>query len=158
MRRRRRGRGQALVEFAIVFPIMALVTLGLLDLGRAIFTYNTLSQAARQAVRTAIVNQQTSVVRTQAINSGATLGLVTSNVDVCFKTSSSGQTNCSSPATDNCPRRARDIGCLAIVRTHVNYAPMTPVISIFWSSITLSSTSIEPIEYVCPVSPATTCT
>jgi len=158
MRRRRRSRGQALVEFAIVFPIIALVTLGLLDLGRAIYTYNTLAQSARQAVRVAIVNQQTSVVRTQAINSGATLGLTTSNVDVCFKTSSSGQTSCASIGTDNCPRRARDIGCLAIVRTHVNYAPMTPIISIFWSSIPLSSTSIEPIEYVCPVSPATVCT
>jgi Flp pilus assembly protein TadG len=157
-RSRRRTRGQALVEFAIVFPIIALVTLGLLDLGRAIYTYNTLAQSARQAVRVAIVNQQSSKVRTQAINSGATLGLTTANVDVCFKTSSSAQTDCSSIGTDNCPRRARDIGCLAIVRTHMSYAPMTPVISVFWSSITLSSTSIEPVEYVCPVSPATTCT
>jgi Flp pilus assembly protein TadG len=157
-RARRRSRGQALVEFAIVFPIIALITLGLLDLGRAIYTYNTLAQSARQAARIAIVNQETSVVKAQAISSGATLGLSDGNVDVCFKTSSSSQTSCASASTDNCPLTSRDIGCLAIVRTHINYAPMTPVISIFWSSISLSSTSIEAVEFVCPESPATTCT
>lgn len=154
----KRHRGQALVEFAIVLPIMALIVFGLLDLGRAIYTYNTLAQSARQAARVAIVNQQTSVVKGQAISSGATLGLTDSNVDVCFKTSSSSQTSCSSSTTDNCPLTSRDIGCLAIVRTHISYAPMTPFISLIWSSISLGSTSIEPVEYVCPESPATTCT
>jgi len=153
---RRRQRGQGLVEFAIVLPVIVLVVLGLLDLGRAIYTYNTLAQAARQAARTAIVNQTTSAVQDQAIASGATLGLSTANVDVCFKTSSSTQSDCSS-STDDCPQSSRVIGCMAIVRAHVSYAPMTPVIALILSSINLSSTSSEPIEYVCPEGRATSC-
>ena len=45
----RRSRGQTLVEFAMIMPIILVVILGLLDLGRAVFSYNTLSQAARRA-------------------------------------------------------------------------------------------------------------
>ena len=156
LRSRRSGRGQALVEFAIVLPVIVVIILALLDLGRAIYSYNTLAQASRQAARTAIVNQVTSDVQNQAIASGATLGLAASNVDVCFKTATSTQTDCSS-TTNNCAQATRTIGCLAIVRTHIAYAPMTPVVSILFSTINLSSTSIEPIEYVCPEGTATTC-
>ena len=155
--RRRQQRGQALVEFAIIMPVLVLAVLGLLDLGRGIYTYNTLAQSARQASRTAIVNQVEATVKAAAISTGATLGLTSTNVDVCFKTATSSQTSCSS-GSDNCTSSVRSIGCLAIVRTHVSYAPMTPVIALLFSTINLSSTSIEPIEYVCPEDGATTCT
>ncbi len=69
----------------MIMPIILVVVLGLLDLGRAVFSYNTLSQAARSGNRVAIVDQDISRVRTRAIQSAATLGLSTSNVDVCFK-------------------------------------------------------------------------
>lgn len=150
-------RGQALVEFAVILPIIVLVVLGLLDLGRGIFAVNTLAQAARQANRTAIVDQDVSRVKAVAIASAPTLGLSTGNVDVCFKQPTTAQTGCSSPAIDDCPQSTRDIGCLAIVRAHLNYTPLTPVISLFWSSLQLSSTSIGPIEYVCPYGTQTTC-
>jgi len=55
--RRRRDRGQALVEFAFVFPVIVLLAFGFIDVGRAVFSYNTLTNAARQAARTAAVNQ-----------------------------------------------------------------------------------------------------
>lgn len=152
-----RGRGQALVEFAIVMPIIVLAVLGLVDLGRAVYSYNTLAQSARQAARTAIVNQNLTNVRNQAIASAPTLGLTAANVDVCFKTATSTQADCSNPATDNCPQSARVLGCLALVRTHMSYEPMTPVISMIWSSIPLSSTSVGTIEYVCPEGTATAC-
>ena len=154
--RPKRNRGQALVEFAVVFPILAVIFLGLIDMGRAIFTYNTLAESARQAARLAIVDQTVSDVQGQAMASGATLGLAASNVDVCFKTATTSQQDCSS-STNNCPVLTREIGCLAIVRTHVAYAPMTPVIAIFWNSISLSSTSVASIENVCPAGSVTTC-
>jgi Flp pilus assembly protein TadG len=153
---RRDTRGQTLVEFAIVLPIMLLVLMGLVDLGRAVYSYNTLAQAARSASRTAIVNQNVTNVQNSAIAAAPTLGLTATNVDVCFKTSQSAQTNCAS-TTDNCPQSTRVIGCLAIVRASVSYAPMTPVISTIWSSITLSSTSISSVEYVCPEGTGTAC-
>lgn len=156
MMARRRSRGQALVEFAIVIPIIVFAMLGLLDLGRAIFAYNTLAQSARQAVRMAMVDQTTSVVKQVAIEYAPTLGLTTGNVDVCFKSSSSTETTCSS-STDDCPAATRVIGCLAIVQVSTTYVPMTPVVSTLWSSIALSSISIQPIEYVCPYDTHTTC-
>jgi Flp pilus assembly protein TadG len=155
-RGRKRTRGQGLVEFAIVLPVIVLVVMGLMDLGRGIYTYNTLSQSSRQAARTAIVNQVTTTIKAQAIASGATLGLTTSDVDVCFKTENTTKKDCST-TTDNCPQTSRVIGCLAIVKTHVSYAPFTPVVALLFSTINLSSTSVEPIEYVCPTGTATTC-
>ncbi len=152
-----RGRGQALVEFALVLPIIVLLVLGLLDLGRAVFSYNTLSQAARQATRTAMVDQDVDRVKAVAVATAVTLGLNSSNVSVCYKTSETTQRNCNSPATDNCPSPSRVIGCLAIVTTSLSYVPMTPVISVFWSRIALTSTSVEPIEYVCPYGTKVTC-
>jgi Flp pilus assembly protein TadG len=153
----RRTRGQALVEFALVLPVIVLVLLGVLDLGRAVFSYNTLSQAARQATRAAMVDQDVDRVKGVAIASAVTLGLQASNVQVCFKTSETTQRDCSSPTTDNCPPASRVIGCLAIVTASVSYVPMTPVISNLWSSISLTSTSVESIEYVCPYETKVTC-
>ena len=153
---RQRARGQGLVEFAIVFPIIAMVVLGLVDLSRAVYSYNTLAQAARQASRMAIVNQEVADIRAQAISAAATLGLTTSNVDVCFKTALSSQTSCASTA-DNCPQSTRVLGCLAIVRTNLTYRPMTPVISMIWSTIPLTSTSVGSIEYVCPSGTLSSC-
>ena len=156
-RARARSRGQSLVEFAVILPVITMVVLGLFDLGRAVFTYNTLSQAARQANRTAIVDQNTDRVKAMAVAAAPTIGLSPSNVSVCFKTPSSTQTNCASPATDNCTSSNRVIGCLAIVTASMTYVPMTPVISLLMPSISLSSTSIGPIDYVCPSGTSTTC-
>lgn len=53
---RNRGRsGQALVEFALVFPIFFLILMGLIDGGRLVYTDSTLSQAAREAARVGAV-------------------------------------------------------------------------------------------------------
>ena len=45
---RRDERGQALVEFALVLPIFILLLVAIFDLGRAVFAYNTLTNAARE--------------------------------------------------------------------------------------------------------------
>jgi hypothetical protein len=52
---RRRSRGQALVEFALAFPIFMLILMGIIDGGRLVYTDSTLSQAAREAARTGAV-------------------------------------------------------------------------------------------------------
>ena len=49
--RRRRSRGQALTEFALVLPIFALLLFGIIDVARLAFTMNTLNNAAREAAR-----------------------------------------------------------------------------------------------------------
>ena len=55
MRRMRRGQGsQAMTEFALVAPVLLLLTFGILDFGRALFFYAAAGDAAREGARVAV--------------------------------------------------------------------------------------------------------
>ena len=56
MKTRKSSRGQAIVEFALVFPVFVLLLVGIFDFGRAIWVNDTLSTAAREAGRYAVVH------------------------------------------------------------------------------------------------------
>lgn len=45
------SKGQAIVEFAIVLPLLLIVLIGLLEVGRYIFIYSAATNASRNAVR-----------------------------------------------------------------------------------------------------------
>jgi len=47
-------RSQAIVEFAIIAPILLLLLFGVVDFGRVIYIYTTLNQAVNEGARTAI--------------------------------------------------------------------------------------------------------
>ncbi|MCX7825359.1 MAG: pilus assembly protein [Verrucomicrobiae bacterium] len=49
-------RGQALVEFAIGLTVLLLLVFGVVDLGRAVFAYNSIAHCAREGTRYAIVH------------------------------------------------------------------------------------------------------
>ena len=53
---RRNSRGQALAEFAIVFPLLMLLFLAVIEFGRFVLTYEALSNAVREGTRWAIVH------------------------------------------------------------------------------------------------------
>lgn len=53
---RRRRRGQELVEYALILPIFLLVTLTILDLGRATYYASALHNAAREGARYGVIN------------------------------------------------------------------------------------------------------
>ncbi len=55
-RRHGRERGQALVDFALAIPITLLAVLAVFDFGRALYTYDLVSSAARIGSRYAIVH------------------------------------------------------------------------------------------------------
>jgi TadE-like protein len=59
-RRRARGAGQSLVEFALVLPLFLAILIGMVDIGRAIWANNVIANAAREAARYAIVHGGTS--------------------------------------------------------------------------------------------------
>lgn len=48
---KKRQRGVAIMEFAIVLPLMLAICFAITEFGRAIYTYNTLTKSARSAVR-----------------------------------------------------------------------------------------------------------
>jgi hypothetical protein len=56
MKMREKPRGQAMVEFALVFPVFVLLLVGIFDFGRVIWVNDTLSTAAREAGRYAVVH------------------------------------------------------------------------------------------------------
>jgi Flp pilus assembly protein TadG len=81
-----RARGQALVEFALIVPVFAVILFALLDFGRVIYTQNTVEQAAREASRVGTLEAvdaawKYSLIRNAAINSAAGLGLTNANVN-----------------------------------------------------------------------------
>lgn len=53
-------RGQSLVEFALVMPVLVIVLVGLFDLGRAVMLSETLNSAVREGTRSAMVRGTTS--------------------------------------------------------------------------------------------------
>lgn len=56
LRRRCRDRGQALVELALILPILLLLVAGAIDLGRAFYTQVTITNAAREGALEAALN------------------------------------------------------------------------------------------------------
>jgi Flp pilus assembly protein TadG len=53
---KRRGRGQGLVEFALVLPLFLFLVFGTIDLGRGVWAADAASHAASEAARFAIVH------------------------------------------------------------------------------------------------------
>jgi Flp pilus assembly protein TadG len=47
-------RSQALIEFALISPVLLLLLFGIVDIGRAVFYYDTIGHAAREGARTAV--------------------------------------------------------------------------------------------------------
>jgi Flp pilus assembly protein TadG len=74
-------KGQSLVEIALTMPILILVLVGILDLGRAYFTFIALSDAAAEgAAYAAIHPTDTTQIVARAVDSST--GLVTFEPDM----------------------------------------------------------------------------
>ena len=56
MFRRDSSRGQSMVEFALILPVLVLLLVGFFDLGRVVLANDALTHAAREAARLAIVH------------------------------------------------------------------------------------------------------
>ena len=52
-----RQRGDGLVEFAVVLPVLLLIVIAIFDLGRAIYAYSIVANSAREGARYAIIHK-----------------------------------------------------------------------------------------------------
>jgi len=52
--RRASQRSQALIEFALISPVLLLLLFGIVDIGRAVFYYDAVNHAAREGARVAV--------------------------------------------------------------------------------------------------------
>ena len=152
-----RRRGQALVEFALILPLLMLIMLATVDLGRAVYAYNSVANAAREAVRTAIINQDWQTIRDRASQQATGLGIKTTEPsDKCptpgSPTLDSDGGTCiwfrTADLSDNCT--PAEINCNAVVSVAWPYHPLTPIVGNIVGTITISATSTEAIENVCP--------
>ncbi|MEX1171410.1 MAG: TadE/TadG family type IV pilus assembly protein [Chloroflexota bacterium] len=146
-------RGQALVEFALVLPIALILMLGVFDIGRAIFLYNGLTNAAREGARMAIVNQDKGAValRVQATTfAGPVSNLADLDDLVDYRRS-----NADGTLGAACAPLA--VGCIAVVTPTSEWAAITPIIGNLMGPITFQARSELPIELVCPSAVFPTC-
>jgi Flp pilus assembly protein TadG len=65
--RRVKPTGQALAELALVIPIIIFMITTFLDMGRAIFSYSSLSNAVREGTRYAIVHDPDNAAEIESI-------------------------------------------------------------------------------------------
>jgi len=66
----RNQKGQVLVETAIILPLLLLLIFGLIDFARAMYTKNSLNNAARSGARTAAVTKPLNNDESGVLNSG----------------------------------------------------------------------------------------
>jgi TadE-like protein len=147
----RRSQGQGLIEFALVIPIFLLLMVSLFDLGRAVFAYNTLTNAAREGARMAIVNQYKPLVVAHAKSQTQIVELDDPSVSVTYwQVAPDGTPDKSKPQCTSLVA----VGCLAVVSFEATYRPITPIISniLFASGVTFQATSQLSVEYSCPPS------
>jgi hypothetical protein len=153
---RHKKHGQALVEFALVIPIFLLLLIALFDLGRAVFAYNTLTNAAREGARLAIVNQDKASVLNRAKGQTAIVELDDPSADVhYYQVADDGTPNLAEACpTGGAPSVANPVavGCLAVVSFEATYRPLTPLISniLFGSGVKFTAESVLTVEYSCP--------
>lgn len=133
-------RGQSLVEMALLLPLLILILMALFDFGRAIYAFNTVSNAARDGARLAIVDQRTSgstyLAAIEAANQATGLGLDATDPSEVLVTFPNPLSNCSNPG----------IGCPVSVTVTYEFSPITPVISSIVGPFEVSSTTELPIE------------
>lgn len=152
-------RGQSLVEFALVIPIIVLLLVAFVEIGRAVFAYNTIANAARQGARVAVVNQLSDVtdcdetrpiedpyephwsIRGCAIAAAAALGITTANVVVSYAPPPDTTLTCTPTL---------HVGCIAAITVTYQYNVSTPFVNWIIRPFTISQTSEMPVERVFP--------
>jgi hypothetical protein len=145
---RARRRGQSLVEFALVFPISMILLMAVFDVGRAVFAYNGLTNAAREGARLAVVNQYDGLIEQRVEE--MTFGTGITNLgDPNFVRFYKAEPNLSNPtANPVCTTMA--VGCVAILNIESDWSAITPIIGQIIGPITFKAESQLAVEFVCP--------
>lgn len=69
----RTGNGQALVEMALVLPVLILIIFGIVEFGRIMNTYLIVTNAAREGARHGVVGGTDADIRDAVMNNAYTL-------------------------------------------------------------------------------------
>jgi len=150
---RRHSRAQSMVEFAVLAPIFFMLLLGTIDLGRAIYIYNTISDAAREGARAAVPFDNPLPSNTTLVNAVQSKlgGGFTLTVDPCI---TQGGTCPGTPLTPNTGYiwYSSNVGQLGhnkvTVKVTFLFQPWVPVIrDASGNGVTISAQSTMVTEY-----------
>ena len=138
--KRERGSGQALVEFSVVLIPFLFLLMGVIDIGRGIYMYNGVSQAARELARTTsvhpcaadpcVLGTSAQTAQTLATQRGLVPGLAAPSATVTYACTTITNT----PVAGSCK------GEFVAVQVTVPFTAITPLLSMV-APATLSSTS-----------------
>src|SRR5687768_15403499 len=123
-------RGQSMVEFALILPVFVLILVGLFDVGRAVYAFNTVNNAAREGARWAIVDQTVTHIDDRATSVASGLGLSADHVDVDFVEYNAPTVDCTAFVPDGSPDGETHgvKECMAVVTVTYPYVAATPII------------------------------
>jgi Flp pilus assembly protein TadG len=142
---RRRSRGQAMVEFALVIPIFLMVLCGMLDFGFILFSRMSAINAAREGARVAAMTSDpttmVSVAKSRAVSAAQAAGLSVAQADVtviCIQMNPTTQAPCTFSAHGPANLRGVQPGDSVSVKVDYLYRPFFPLLT--GTTFTLSST------------------
>lgn len=137
--RDRNERGAALVEFAVVAPLLLLLVFGIVDLGRALYTHVTIQEAAQEGALYGSFSPGNHALVVQRVLDS-----------VQRPTLTSGEVTVVCVATDPLdPADAPDI----VVRVAHDLDLITPIASLFGGSLSLESEVTATIFREVPCDP-----
>jgi len=167
--RRRRSRGQGLVEFALVLPIFLLMLFGLIDAGRLVYQNSVLSQAAREGARLASVEaswigssdpgcgsgggpvcpNNANTLKTHVLAAANRMvtpfaNIPAANVYLRCDTPGNAPTGNWAPGTATCTNKTT--GNVVSVRVVLPFTPITPVLSGLVGTVTTSGSATMVIN------------
>lgn len=131
-------RAQAMVEFALVLPILLLLIVGLLEVGRAIFMYSAIFSAAREGVRYGSASgnnlagdplyQDCAGIRDAAKNAGILLALQDNDIVIEYDHGPGSSVFASCTDADGVDESVSvTTGDRILVTIETQYAPMIPL-------------------------------
>jgi hypothetical protein len=142
-----RGRGQSLIEFALALPLLMLLVLGLIEMGRLIYIYSAVTTASRDAARYGFSlgeddlgvphYQDCSGIRAAAKAATGIAGIEDAAIEINYD---------SGPGTEiisSCPPSSVQTGTRIVVQVTASYEPIVPLVEL--PSIDITSTSRRTI-------------
>lgn len=135
----RSGRGQSVVEFALLVPIIILLVAGAIDLGNGYQTWINLTNAAREGARKASSSSDQPTICTYVTDELQNTGIVVAcgSVAVSYPGASGADTGCAAGTrTAGCP-----------VRVKVDHAMSTFVGQVFGINTISISAAVDMVVF-----------
>lgn len=136
-----RQRGAAIVEFALICMLFFTLVLGIIELGRMLYLYNTMQEVTRRGAREAVIRwvDEGATIKSLALFGGSTLPaapeLTTSNVTIKYLNAAGNEvTNLPLDAGDNmsaCNDALRVNDCIYSVSVSLDNVTFVPLVSLF---------------------------